>query len=67
MNEDECGPADVAKALGVTTRQIQKLIQKGTLIPDRLDKKISRTYYYFRPDTIERLKHQREGTTDATV
>ncbi len=64
MKEDECGPATVAKALGVTPRQIQKLIQQGDIVPDRVERKISRTYYYFRRETIERLKQQREGTAE---
>jgi hypothetical protein len=59
---DELGTADAATVLGMTDRQVRNLVKGGMLKPDRIKKTSERrTFYYFRPDTVEAYKRQRSG------
>lgn len=59
---DELGTAEAAEALGLTDRQVRNLVRGGALKPDRIKKTSERrTFYYFRPGTIEAYKRQRSG------
>jgi hypothetical protein len=61
-NADELGTAEAADVLGLTDRQVRNLVKGGTLKPDRVKKTSERrTFYYFRPETIEVYKRQRGG------
>jgi hypothetical protein len=59
---DELGTAEAAKVLELTDRQVRNLVRGGLLNPDRIKKTSERrTFYYFKPETIEAYKRQRSG------
>jgi len=59
---DELGTAEAAGVLKLTDRQVRNLVKSGALKPDRTKKTSERrTFYYFRPETIEAYKRQRSG------
>lgn len=61
---DELGTAEAAEAIGITDRQVRNLVKNGLLRPDRMKKTSDRrTFYYFRPETIEAYRRQRSGNT----
>lgn len=65
---EELGTSDVAEALGLTDRQIRNLVKSGALRPDRVKKTSeSRTFYYFRPATVEAYKRVRSGEASAAA
>jgi hypothetical protein len=65
VTTDELGTAEAADMLGLTDRQVRNLVKGGVLKPDRIKKTSERrTFYYFRPETIEAYKRQRSGVSD---
>jgi hypothetical protein len=65
---DELGTAEAAEALGLTDRQVRNLVRNGALKADRVKKTSERrTFYYFRPATIEAYKRQRAGEAPEVV
>lgn len=65
---EELGTADAAEELGLTDRQVRNLVRGGALKADRVKKTSeSRTFYYFRPETIEAYKRQRAGEAPETA
>ena len=61
-NADELGTADAATVLGMTDRQVHNLVKGGQIKPDRIKKTSERrTFYYFRPETVEAYKRERSG------
>lgn len=50
-----------ATVLDVTARQVRYLIASGELKADRMVKTPKRTFYYFKPETVEALARRRSG------
>ncbi len=64
---DDLDTIHAAEVLGISDRWLRTLIKQGELIPDRITQTTERKFYYFRPETIEAFKRQREGKTSETV
>ncbi len=58
----ELDTAGAAAVLGLKTdRQVRNLVASGDLKPDRIKKTTKRTFYFFKPETVEALARQRRG------
>lgn len=61
----ELDPAGAAAVLGLTDRQVRNLVRAGDLKPDRIKQTPKRTFYFFKPETVEELARKRRGESPA--
>ena len=62
----ELDTAGAASVLGLKSdRQVRNLVASGDLKPDRIKRTPQRTFYFFKPETVEALARKRRGEEPA--
>jgi predicted DNA-binding transcriptional regulator AlpA len=60
MNKELSAP-EVAQMLGVTTTSVYQMVERGDLVPSRIEVRGRQTRRFFREDHVEQLRQRRGG------